>query len=73
MDRFTKYRGILKIQSVSWLLEQRSTNAANEVQEREKTPKEGDPPTTQASSAEARSSCPRGASRAQGAGASKIR
>ena len=35
--------------------------------------KEGDPPTTQASSAAARSSCPRGASRAQGAGAAKIR
>ena len=40
---------------------------------RRKSLKKGNPPTTQASGAAARSSRPRGASRAQGTGATKIR
>jgi hypothetical protein len=50
-----------------------STDVQVNFQQKDNPKKGRDPPTTQAGTAVARSSCPRGASRAQGAGAAKIR
>ena len=79
LEDLAYYRTLLakpssKTISVCWF-PTRTSNDARRIKpaKRRVLEKGGDPPTTQARSAAARSSRPRGASRAQGAGATKIR